>query len=175
MADETARQAANEHEKDTNVEFRIAAPSTMCSFVHAALMIRTKTKPTAMKRLSPNPAVLSRRSIIPLFMIKPQLSDSQQPAAQTHVLGLLLSALISASVLVAIATAALWTINFAYLNSFAETLGFSYSDFHVTPQEQLSAAWQSVFLILVAAAFLLALLAVVPGLILALWWLFETL
>ena len=83
--------------------------------------------------------------------------------------------MISTSVLITIAAAALWTINFAYLTSFVETLGFSYSDFDVTPQEQLSAAWQSVLLASLTLIFISALVAVVPTLFLALWSLFETL
>jgi len=128
-----------------------------------------------MKRSARNSSIVpSRRSVYP-FVIKSQLSDSQNLGTQGHVIGLLLSALISTSVLITIATAALWTVNFAYLTSFVETLGFSYSDFDVTPQEQLAAAWQSVLLVSLTLIFISALVAVVPSLFLALWSLFETL
>ena len=106
---------------------------------------------TAMKSASSNSWLRSRHNIAPALAIKSLSATNVNSRPQTPVLSLILPALVSASLLLTVATACLSLINYSYLTSFTGILGFSYSDFDITPQDQIYAAWDSLVVVFGAA------------------------
>jgi hypothetical protein len=104
-----------------------------------------------MKSASSNSSLRSRHNILPALAIKSLSATKIDPRPQTPTLSLILPALVSASLLLAVATACLSLINYSYLTSFTGILGFSYSDFDITPQDQIYAAWDSLVVVFGAA------------------------
>ena len=75
------------------------------SSIHRSFEKTRKSKAT--KRSARNSSIVPSRKSVHPFVIKAQFSDCQNLGAQGHVTGLFLSALISTSVLITVAAAAL--------------------------------------------------------------------